>query len=246
MGSHTTHIWTMDVGPISRDLNCDVLTRERPDDKPEPGQRSDAQGDPSRDETDLLRRARAFDEGALTCVYQTYHRAIYRYVYHHLGDAQTAQDLTSEVFRRFLKALRSGSGPTRQLKAWLYRVAHNLIVDELRRRTRRNHLTLDETLAGTSKDTGQSPEELAGSTIAIARVRDALLQLTRDQRQVIVLKFLEGMSNAQVAEITGKTVGAVKALQHRGLDTLRQQLDPGRAPASAREKGRRAMAVTHC
>jgi RNA polymerase sigma-70 factor (ECF subfamily) len=171
----------------------------------------------------MLSSARSLDQEALSWIYRTYHASIYRYLYHHLGDAQTAQDLASEVFRRLLQALRDGAGPSRQLSAWLYRVAHNLIVDELRRRTHRDHQPLDETLAETLSDTGKSPEELAGTAVTNARIRVALHDLTPEQREVIVLKFLQGMSNAEVAEVTGKTVSAVKALQHRGLDTLREQ-----------------------
>ncbi len=175
-------------------------------------------------EAKLLKQARAFDQEALTQVYQSYHAAIYRYIYHHLGDAQTAQDLASDVFRRFLQALRNGGGPTRQLKAWLYRVAHNLIVDELRRRKHRDHRSLDDMPGDALRDGAFNLDNLVGDAIAMERVRHALLTLTEEQRQVVVLKFLEGMSNAEVAEITGKTIGAVKALQHRALDALRAQL----------------------
>jgi RNA polymerase sigma-70 factor (ECF subfamily) len=184
----------------------------------------DTKGLYTHDEVELLRRARTFDQDALTCIYQTYHPAIYRYIYHHLGDAQVCQDLASEVFHRFLTALRGDSGPDRQLKAWLYRVAHNLIVDELRRRTHRDHSSLDGPLAELLTDKSPSPEERARYAIAGAHVRRALLQLTPEQRQVIVLKFLEGMDNSEIAEITGRTVGAVKALQFRGLDALRYAL----------------------
>lgn len=176
------------------------------------------------DEIKLLEQARSFDPEALAWVYQTYHGAIYRYIYYHLGDGWAAEDLASDVFRRFLKAMRQGNGPTRQLSAWLYRVAHNLMVDELRRCKHRDHHSLDGTLRDTLKDRADSLDHLAGNAIAMEQLRDALLELTEDQRQVVVLRFLQGMSNAEVAEITGKTVGAVKALQHRGLDALRGQL----------------------
>jgi RNA polymerase sigma factor (sigma-70 family) len=134
------------------------------------------------DEAKLLKRAQKLDQEALTCIYQNYRDAIYRYVYHHLGNAQTAEDLTSDVFRRFLQALRNGGGPNRQLKAWLYRVAHNLIVDELRRRKHRNHKSLDETLDDTLRDDAVGLDRLVGDAIA-ERVRyrwtDALPGLDR-------------------------------------------------------------------
>jgi RNA polymerase sigma-70 factor (ECF subfamily) len=200
-------------------------------------QHENCQSNEQFDEARLLKQARALDQDALTWVYQNYHNAIYRYIFHHLGAAQTAEDLTSEVFRRFLQALRNGGGPTRQLGAWLYRVAHNLIVDQVRRNKHRNHEPLDGALGDTLRDNAEGPEYLATRTIALEHVRGAMLELTEEQRQVVVLKFLEGMSNAEVAAITGKTVGAVKALQHRGLETLRAQLVTPQAPDLAPSTG---------
>jgi RNA polymerase sigma-70 factor (ECF subfamily) len=196
-----------------------------------------AQGQP--DESKMLQRAREFDKDALTWVYEEYHDAIYRYLYHHLGEMQTAQDLSADVFRRLLQALRKGGGPTRNLSAWLYRVAHNLIVDELRRREHRDHESLDDTLGDVLQAETTSLDELAGQAIATGRVRCALLTLTDEQRQVVVLKYLEGMSNPEVAEITGKTVGAVKALQHRALDALRAQLEASQTPVADQPLGAR-------
>ena len=186
------------------------------------------------DDVKLLKQAREFDKEALSWIYQTYHQAIYRYIYHHLGHVQTAQDLTSDVFRRFLQALRNGGGPTQQLSAWLYRVAHNLYVDELRRRQHRNHEPLDEMTGDTLKDNDTNPDELVWTVTTKGEVREALLELTEEQRQVIVLKFMEGLTNNEVAEIMGKTVGAVKALQHRGLATLREQLVTHQEPEPVR------------
>ena len=180
----------------------------------------------------MLERAREFDQDALTWVYQTYHDAIYRYIYHHIGSAQTAEDLAADVFRRFLQAIRKGGGPTRQLSAWLYRVAHNLFVDELRRRQHRDHDPLDSPQSRALKDLSASPAELVDLSLAQGHMREALFELTDDQRDVIVLKFIEGMSNTQVAEITGKTIGAVKSLQHRGLTTLRDLLEPSQKQAT--------------
>jgi len=174
-----------------------------------------------RDEKDLLRRIYTLDEEALAQVFDTYYAPIYRYVYHHLGSVQSAQDITGEVFRRLLEALRDGKGPRRHLQAWLYRVAHNLVVDERRRSRYRNHLPLDAARAVAGEI---DPEEQAESRIACQRVRAALGRLTPDQRQVIILRFLEGLSIREVSRIVGKPPGAVKALQHRALSSLRRHL----------------------
>jgi len=197
------------------------------------------------DETQLLRQAREFDQGALTLIYHTYHDAIYRYIYHHLGNAQTSQDLASDVFRRLLQAMRNGGGPTKQLSAWLYRVAHNLFVDELRRRQHRNHEPLDKVDNVAIRDTSASLDELVGAAIATSQVREALLELTQEQRQVIVLKFLESRSNAEVASIMNKTVGAVKALQHRGLATLRDQFTNRQERQSPMRLGQGRVMAAH-
>jgi RNA polymerase sigma-70 factor (ECF subfamily) len=186
------------------------------------------------DEVKLLERARQFDEEALAWIYETYHDAIYRYIYRHLGHVQTAQDLASDVFRRFLQALRNGGGPTQQLSAWLYRVAHNLFVDELRRRKYRDHQALDSVTGDVLEDADADPDNLIWTATTRGEVRGALLDLTEEQRQVIVLKFLQGLSNAEVADIMDKTVGAVKALQHRGITALREQLATSQEPEPVR------------
>jgi len=174
-----------------------------------------------RGEKDLLRRIRTLDEEALELVFDTYYVPIYRYAYHHLGNVQSAQDVTGEVFRRLLEAVRDGKGPCRHLQAWLYRVAHNLVVDEQRRLRHRNHLPLNTARAVAAE---VDPEKEAEDRIAHQRVRTALSYLTPDQRQVIILRFLEGLSIREVSLITGKPPGAVKALQHRALNRLRHHL----------------------
>lgn len=172
----------------------------------------------------LLRQARTADETALAAIYDTYHTPLYRYIYRQVGDVETARDLTAQVFQRFLQALQRESGPERQLKAWLYRTAHNLVVDLYRRQEHRRHLPLeDQTLTSDADPAWQAEQQLLA-----ADVREALRELTPDQRQVITLKFLAGMSNAEVASVIDKPVGAVKSLQHRALAALQRQLVPAK------------------
>ena len=172
-------------------------------------------------------KERRFDRQALAAIYDEYHPPIYRYISRQVDDMDTARDLTSEVFNRFLGALESGQGPDQNVRAWLYRAAHNLVVDFYRRRQFRDHLPLPEQLV----DGEANPAEEAELNLAAGRVRLALQTLTPDQRQVITLKFLAGLSNAEVADIMGKPVGAVKALQHRGLASLQRQLIPDKEKA---------------
>jgi len=175
-----------------------------------------------------LRRARALDRGALTAIYDEYHQPLYRYIYRQVHEVETARDLTAEVFRRFLQALQQRKGPDQQLRAWLYRTAYNVVVDHYRRQTHRRHLPLEEELVNANDD----PARLAEDQILAEQVKSALEQLTPDQRQVISLKFLEGLSNAEAAMILNKPVGAVKSLQHRALAALQRQLVKGKEKVS--------------
>jgi RNA polymerase sigma-70 factor (ECF subfamily) len=147
-------------------------------------------------------------------VYDTYAPKIFRYIYHRLGDQSLAEDLTSEVFVRFLNARVAPNN----LAAFLYRIAHNLIVDYLRQHP--PALSLDEDVPSDGGD----PAQLAEIEMERVRLRRALHRLASEQQQVIVLKFLEGLSNEEIARVIDKPVGAVKALQHRGLATLRDLL----------------------
>jgi RNA polymerase sigma-70 factor (ECF subfamily) len=169
-----------------------------------------------------LRKAQALDRNTLGGIYDEYHQPLYSYIYRRVGDVETARDLTADVFRRFLQATANGNGPNEYLRAWLYRVAHNIVIDHYRRSKNQPSAPLEEEWAGADDDPGQAAElRLQGE-----RVRAALNRLTADQQQIIVLKFLEGLTNHEIAEITGKSVGAVKGLQHRALAALRRHLIP--------------------
>jgi RNA polymerase sigma-70 factor (ECF subfamily) len=170
----------------------------------------------------LLEKNRSLDRDGLAAVYDEHHQPIYRYVYRRVGDVETARDLTAEVFHRLLRAVQRGGAPDRHLKAWLYRTAHNIVVDHYRRQSHRQHLPLDEEMVNADDD----PVASAERRLSGAEVRAALRGLTPDQQQVIALKFLEGLSNQEVADVTGKPVGAVKSLQHRALAALERQLAP--------------------
>lgn len=174
------------------------------------------------DEQRLLERARDFDLDALAEVYDRFSPGIYRYAMRLMGDPDQAEDCVADTFDRFLVALRNGGGPQDHLQAYLYRIAHNWVTDQYRRGPAPT-LALDEELAGEGDNPAQS-----GDAIQQGRLRAALRCLTPDQRQVLALKFLEGWENEAVAALMGKPVGAIKALQHRGLGALRRMLQPER------------------
>ena len=171
-----------------------------------------------------LALAKAYDRRTLAEIYDEYQPLIYRYISRQVEEMETARDLTADVFNRFLSTLEKGQGPDKSLKSWLYRSAHNIVIDHYRRREFRDHLPLSDQLPANGADPAQEVENL----LAAARVRKALETLTPDQRQVVTLKFLAGLSNAEVAEIMEKPLSAVKSLQHRGLASLQRQLIPAK------------------
>lgn len=162
----------------------------------------------------------AGDRAALAAAYDQYHLPIYHYIYRQVVEVETARDLAAETFRRLLTAVKQGQGPRDNLKAWLYQTAHHLVIDHYRRQKHRNHLALDDDLI----DADDDPAHSAEVHLSAAQVSAALHCLNPEQRQVIVLKYLEGLSNAEVSAIVGKPVGAVKSIQHRALVALRSEL----------------------
>jgi len=173
------------------------------------------------DDRELLRRARSLDESALSTIFDTYYQPLYRHIYYHVRHRETAEDLTAEVFARMLAQLAKGQGPQKHLKAWLYRVALNLIVDESRRRVYRNHEPLDEGAASSE----QGVEAQVQTSLLQREAWNALDELTIKQRAVIVSRFVGGLENKEIARILRMSVGAVKALQHRGLAAMRRYLE---------------------
>ncbi len=168
-----------------------------------------------------LPKAYQLDERALTEIYEGLSSPLYRYAYRLLGNARDAEDIVAETFQRLLLALQHNHGPRDHLAAYLYRIAHNLVVDRYRRNPR-PETELDEALEAADDD----PAEAAARRIAQAHARSALWKLTADQRQVILLKYFEGLSNEEVAAALDKPVGAIKSLQHRALDSMRRILTP--------------------
>lgn len=170
-------------------------------------------------EEDLLRRVRAGDDQAFGEAYDQYSLVLFRYAYRLVGDPVAAEDIMAETFYRWLQAERADRGPREYLMGYLYRTAHNLAMDHWRRRP--------ATLVAASAWNAVQPDDLSEtieSATAQARARAALWKLTPDQRQVIVLKYFEALTNAQAGSALGKPISAVKALQHRALAALRRIL----------------------
>lgn len=174
------------------------------------------------DESRLLERARAWEEEALLQIYDLYRPVLYRYAYRLLGREEEAEECVAEVFARFLFALRRGQGPQWHLRAYLYRMVHNWVQDRFREQPVD---ALDDVERTLSKDpVGSTTEEEAVRRWRAERLRQALRRLPPRQAQVLSLRFLQGFTFEEIAEVVGTSVGAVKALQHRGLENLRRLL----------------------
>ena len=175
------------------------------------------------DEAELIGRAKAGDDDAFAEIYDRCYPPIYRHILYRVPTTETAEDLACEVFVRMVESIDDFTYRGRPLLAWLYTIAGNLISSHYRRADKTVGVPLEESLAGRAADV-PDPEEAASLSVDEERLTAAMRELTDDQRQVITLKFFEGLDNVTVAQVLGKSYGAVKALQHRGLEALRRVL----------------------
>ena len=171
-------------------------------------------------EEELLAQAVDYDEAALSELYDRYEAKIYNYIYRRTSDQVLSEDLTSQVFLRMLEAIRSERAWHSSFSGWLYRIAHNLVIDHYRARDRQKQVSIDD--MPHLHDQGTGPVRAAEVALEAEALRSAMRRLTDEQAQVISLRFLEGYSFGEIAEMMDKTEGAVKALQHRAVATLRQ------------------------
>jgi RNA polymerase sigma-70 factor, ECF subfamily len=171
---------------------------------------------------DLVRRIRANDAQAFDEPYARYSPRVLGYLIQRLsGSVEEAEDLTTDVFTRVYQKIDTFQPQGAPLSAWVIRIAHNQLIDALRRRPPVVQVALDE-----------APEIASGPAftdidqgMALEQIKAGLQRLTAEQRQVIVLRFLEGMSLAETASAVGRNVDAVKKLQARGLASLRRGID---------------------
>lgn len=171
------------------------------------------------DSLEFLARLKGLEPDAIELVYQMYGPAILRYAYRQTGDWARAQDVASEAFVRLLESIGRYQPRGVPLVAWLYRVARNLVIDEGRRQRRWTLVPLQE-----APEAGAEGPEFSADIQDLAQ---ALADLSAEQRQVLLLRFREGLSGAQVAQILGRSESAIRSLQHRALETLRRRLEAG-------------------
>jgi RNA polymerase sigma-70 factor, ECF subfamily len=175
------------------------------------------------DELILLNRARSLDSDALTQIHNMYYAPIYRYILLRIDDHDMAEDLTSEVFVRFLSALRDRTAPQNTVRGWLFAVASHVVKDHYRHRYRAPQTELHDDIPAPHS----SPDEKVDSQLTKEALRQAVGHLSEDQQNALALRFGFGMSVQETAVTLGKSEGSVKMLQARGIAALTRRLRPG-------------------
>ncbi len=174
------------------------------------------------DETALIDAARG-DSEAFGVLYERYVGRIYNYIYYRTGNPYDAEDLTARVFFRAMRHIYNYSDRGLPFSAWLYRIAHNLVANWHRDNSRKKEIPLEDSLI--VEHHSFHPEQ----ELLISEEQERLMKIIRglpaDRQQLIILKFVEHLSNAEIGLIMGKTEGAVKSLYHRTLTTLRDDFD---------------------
>lgn len=173
---------------------------------------------------ELVRAAQEGDRSAFALLYDKYVDVVFRYVLFRVGDRELAEDVTSETFLRALRRISSVTYQGRDVGAWFVTIARNLVLDHVKSSRFRLEVTTAEVDDSGRVEAGPEQQVLAGAT------RTALLECVRqlgdDQRECIVLRFLQGLSVAETAAVMSRNEGAVKALQHRAVRRLAQLLPP--------------------
>ncbi|MDI7275601.1 MAG: sigma-70 family RNA polymerase sigma factor [Anaerolineae bacterium] len=172
-------------------------------------------------EQELVEQARG-DPAAFGKLYDRYVNRIYSYIYHRVGNHHDAEDLTARTFYRALSHIERYVDRGAPFSAWLYRIAHNLVANWHRDRSRRHTIALDDALlvAGSLA----SPHERAEARERSESLRQAIRRLGPDRQQLLILKFTDGLSNAEIGQIMGRSEGAIKSLYHRTLLALQEML----------------------
>jgi RNA polymerase sigma-70 factor (ECF subfamily) len=174
------------------------------------------------DENEIIELAIAGDKDAFGVLYETHIKKIYNYIYYRTGNSFDAEDLTERVFYRALRHIKNYNNQGLPFSAWLYRIAHNLVANWHRDNSRKKEIPIEDKAP---KEESQVHPEIS---LIRSEEQDNLLLIIRklpeDRQQLLILKFVERLSNSEIGLIMDKTEGAVKSLYHRTLLSIRDEL----------------------
>ncbi|MEE8194337.1 MAG: sigma-70 family RNA polymerase sigma factor [Dehalococcoidales bacterium] len=163
---------------------------------------------------------RKYNEAKLAGLYEEYYDRIARYAHIHIGHRAEAEDIAGEVFLKALESLGSYQERGIPMQAWLFRIAHNMVVDHLRKREKRRTVSIDTLQIESGKD----PATIAEKNLELERVSKAMEQITAAQRNVVGLRFFGGLTSKEVGQVLNKSDGAVREMQRAAIETLRRLL----------------------
>jgi RNA polymerase sigma-70 factor (ECF subfamily) len=176
---------------------------------------------PTADENALVERAKT-DPVAFGILYECYVNKIYNYIYYRVGNQHDAEDLTARTFHRALDHIERYVDQGAPFSAWLYRIAHNLVANWHRDQSRRKFVPLEEMQLSPQRRDG--PDQMTEQKEEKDELITVIQRLPPTRQQLLILKFVEGMSNAEIGKVMGRSEGAIKSLYHRTLLSLREML----------------------
>ena len=186
------------------------------------------------DDIQLIQDAGNGDNEAFGILYERYVRKIYNYIYYRTGNVNEAEDLTAKVFHRAFRHIKTYNQRGVPFSAWLYRIAHNLVANWYRDRSRKKEVSLDEQLPSSFQF--DFPESALEKSQESEKLIKALRRLPPERQQLVILKFVEGLSNMEIGLIMRKSEGAIKSLYHRTLESLRKEVEKIEYPNNRKKK----------
>ena len=174
------------------------------------------------DENALVERAKT-DSQAFGILYECYVNRIYNYIYYRVGNQHDAEDLTARTFHRALNHIERYVNQGAPFSAWLYRIAHNLVANWHRDQSRRKLISLEDIKLIIQRRDG--PDQMAEQREEKDQLLAVIRRLPSERQQLLILKFVQGLSNAEIGQVMGRSEGAIKSLYHRTLLSLREMFE---------------------
>ena len=176
------------------------------------------------DEKTLIDKAKR-DPAAFGILYERYVERIFNYIYYRTGSANDAEDLTGKVFFKAMGHIQNYKHMGLPFSAWLYRIAHNLVANYHRDRARKQEVSLDDMQGQTLVQTSPQPEPRLVRSQEVENLLVMIRDLAPNRQELLILKFVDQLSNAEIGQIMRKSEGAIKSLYHRTLLELREKME---------------------